>query len=319
MSLNDKYIINGSTLSDIGNALREKKIIKNPTQKINKTVYYYYTSATGSQQTFNATDFPSGFPSGLEKTPTKALVYIVRNASGNGYVKAQGFSASTNVGSYVILPLPFTFKGYSTTYNVYEMALNVYPLDENNNILIPTDFSGTGGGYWRSTTMQVEEEISSSISFGDIATQIQETDNIGAVLLWPFTIPSYSSSSTNYNFISQYISETEDIVELYFQQNSGGISRVAPALTVGDAKSNTAGSGQELAYPIYTYTTTNTSQGYWGWENRFSKSSTYVYYNKEKKRLQTSSSSSITGIQVPAVLIYKKHTINSEQEEVTTS
>lgn len=312
MSLNDKYIINGSTLSDIGNALREKKIIKNPTQKISKTVYYYYTTASGYQQTFNANSFPSG----LEKTPTKALVYIVSNANGNGYVKAQNFSASTNVGSYVILPLPFTFKGYSTTYNVYSIALNVYPLDEDNNIIIPT---GSLSAYWRSTTMQVEEETSSSISFGDIATQIQETDNIGAVLLWPFTIPHYSSTSTNYNFISQYISETEDIVELYFQPNSGGIYRVAPALTAGDAQSNTAGSGQELAYPIYTYTTTNTSQGYWGWENRFSKTSMYVYYNKNKKRLQTSANNDLTGVQVPAVLIYKKHTINSEQEEVSTS
>ncbi len=312
MSLNDKYIINGSTLSDIGNALREKKIIKNPTQKINKTVYYYYTTALGSQQTFNANSFPSG----LEKTPTKALVYIIRNASGNGYVKAQGFSASTNVGSYVILPLPFTFKGYSSTYNSYDMALNVYPLDENNNIIVPT---GSLSAYWRSTTMQVEEETSSSISFGDIATQIQETDNIGAVLLWPFTIPYYTSTSTNYNFISQYISKTEDIVELYFQPNSGGIYRIAPALTAGEAQSNKAGSGQELAYPIYTYTTTNTSQGYWGWENRFSKTSTYVYYNKNKKRLQTSANNGLTGVQVPAILFYKKHTINSEQEEVTTS
>lgn len=47
MSLNEKYIINGDTLSDIGNALRTSNLIS-PTKEVAKQLWYRESGGSAS-------------------------------------------------------------------------------------------------------------------------------------------------------------------------------------------------------------------------------------------------------------------------------
>ena len=132
---NDKYIINGSTLSAIGDALRE---VGASTRIVTETKYYK-TDSTAKSKTIQASFF-----TGLSSTPTQAFIQVTRvddptNCDGITSPIKQKLS----VGDQLILPLPFTYKGY-VMYGSYDylIGLNIYPLDAEGNFMIPEDTTG---------------------------------------------------------------------------------------------------------------------------------------------------------------------------------
>ena len=140
MSLNDKYIINGSTLSAIGDALREAGIFK--TRTIIEAKYYKTDSTAGTSKTISASFF-----TGLSSTPTQAFIQVTYVGS-SGYERGitKPIKQKLSVGDQLTLPLPFTYEGY-TSYNYgmtvnYAIGLNIYPLDAEGNFLIPEDTTG---------------------------------------------------------------------------------------------------------------------------------------------------------------------------------
>ena len=124
MSLNDKYIINGSTLSDIGDALRS---IYGETSQVNETVVSCVQDVgvssieTSSTVTFN---FDNVFDRlyGIEDT---------------GYVRLQPIS-----GSYIVSVAPvkenvYAFPFEVTVYGRFASAkMYCYPVDENLDYII---------------------------------------------------------------------------------------------------------------------------------------------------------------------------------------
>lgn len=140
MSLNDKYIINGSTLSDIGDALREAGIFK--TRTIIEAKYYKTDSTAGDSKTISASFF-----TGLSSTPTQAFIQVTYVGS-SGYERGitSPIQQYLKKGDQLTLPLPFTYQGYTSySYGMttnYNIGLNIYPLDAEGNFLIPEDTTG---------------------------------------------------------------------------------------------------------------------------------------------------------------------------------
>ena len=124
MSLNDKYIINGSTLSDIGDALRS---IYGETSQVNETVVSCVQDVgvssfeTSSTVTFN---FDNVFDRlyGIEDT---------------GYVRLQPISGSYTVSVAPVKENVYAFPFEVTVYGRFASAkMYCYPVDENLDYII---------------------------------------------------------------------------------------------------------------------------------------------------------------------------------------
>lgn len=130
MSLNDKYIINGSTLSDIGDALRS---IYGETSQVNETVVSYRKTVSVSSLSTSTTEtftydlilgrYGPGFNAyGIEDT---------------GYVRLQPISGSYTVSvapvkeNVYAFPFTVTVNGRSSSASMY-----CYPVDENLDYII---------------------------------------------------------------------------------------------------------------------------------------------------------------------------------------
>lgn len=144
MSLNDKYIINGSTLSAIGDALREIGI---PPKKIRGEINVYYKNYTSPwinwdrSATINAAYF--GLTS---QTPVK--VKMVITAKSEYQMMAKGADESSwgglGVGQTYYKTLPVQMRGAMNSYNS-QIVAKLYPLDQNSNYIIPTSEDDTSG------------------------------------------------------------------------------------------------------------------------------------------------------------------------------
>lgn len=137
MSLNDKYIINGSTLSAIGDALREAGA---STRTVTEAKYYKTDMTGGDERTVSASFF-----TGLNSTPTQAFIQVTRVDTGGTGITSP-IRQTLNVGDQLTLSLPFKYKGYSytsygSTVNRY-VGLNIYPLDAEGNLMIPENTTG---------------------------------------------------------------------------------------------------------------------------------------------------------------------------------
>lgn len=132
----NKYIINGSTLSAIGDALREAGIL---TRTIAETKYYKTDTTAGTSRTIQASFF-----TGLSSTPTQAFIQVTKVADPTN---CEGITSpikqKLSVGDQLILPLPFTYEGYVMYGRYwYDINLNLYPLDAEGNFLVPENTTG---------------------------------------------------------------------------------------------------------------------------------------------------------------------------------
>lgn len=170
MSLNDKYIINGSTLSAIGDALREIGI---PPKKIQGEINVYYKNYTSpwcnanGYKSFTASDF------GLTSlTPVKAKMEITAKNGPDIYMMDSSSSnwVTARVGQIFYMKLPVSMRGDSS-YNSSQIIAKIYPLDGNGNYIIPTSEDDTSE-YLTEVTTGIIPNPNRQILVQDIPTLI---------------------------------------------------------------------------------------------------------------------------------------------------
>ena len=171
MSLNDKYIINGSTLSAIGDALRENNI---PPKKVQAEINIYYKDYISPYLTYNNVETIDAAYFGLtSQTPVKAKFIITAKWGSYGmYMKGADDSGYENVteGSTYYKTLPVQIRGeqYSSS---TQIQTKIYPLDQNGDYIIPTSEDDTSKYLTEATTVIIPNP-NRQILVSDIASLI---------------------------------------------------------------------------------------------------------------------------------------------------
>lgn len=130
MSLNDKYIINGSTLSDIGDALRS---VYGETYQVNETVVVYQKSMgvssfdTSSTETFNYNHIFGYSGIGFDSYGIKDTGYVRLSPSSGSYT-VNATPVKENVYAF---PFTVTVNGRGASARIY-----CYPVDENLDYIV---------------------------------------------------------------------------------------------------------------------------------------------------------------------------------------
>ena len=310
MSLNDKYIINGSTLSAIGDALREKNI---PPKQIQGEINVYYKNYTSpwcrdtGYQNFTASDF--GLTS---QTPVKAKMEITAKNGPSMYIQDSSGKvnwATASVGQIFYVTLPVAMRGDSS-YSSSQIIAKIYPLDNNGNYIIPTSEDDTSE-YLTEVTTGMVPNPNRQILVQDIASKIQTINQIA--LITPFKIAGYRNYTTYSTYMGDYISSIEDVEKLIVIQRVSS----SPEITIGELipKNNDTATGSllnfgsitqyRMRYKTFSGTKSLTSE----WEADIASSSgyNYIYFDQSRKQFINASDSTnaITNYGFPAILIYK--------------
>ena len=311
MSLNDKYIINGSTLSAIGDALREKNI---PPKEIQAETNIYYKDYISASLTYNNVETIDAAYFGLiSQTPIKAKFIITAKWGSYGmYIKGVGDSGYEGVeeGSTYYKTLPVQIRGeqyYSST----RIQTKIYPLDQNGNYIIPTSEDNTSG-YSTEVATIIIPNPNRQILVQDIASKIQTIDQIA--LIAPFTI-SNSRNLAAATVLPDAIQEITDIKKLIMIESSGSSSYIRLSILEPSTASTTyysniggdiqsPGTAYRMKYYDFTYSAAATAN----WEDTIKTSSTKhdIYFNEATRQLIQLDNSSYTynAVAGPAILIY---------------
>lgn len=310
MSLNDKYIINGSTLSAIGDALREKNI---PPKQIQGEINVYYKNYTSpwcsanGYQSFTASDF--GLTS---QTPVKAKMEITSKTGPDIYIMHAGSSSqvTATVGQIFYVKFPVSLRGDSS-YRSSQFIAKIYPLDSNGNYIIPTSEDDTSE-YSTEVTTGIIPNPNRQILVEEIASKIQTINQIA--LIAPFTI-SYSSNLAAATVLPDTIQEITDIKKLIMIESSGSssyirLSILEPSTASTSYYSNIGGNIQSpgtayhMKYHDFSYSAAATAN----WEDTIKASSTKhdIYFNEATRQLIQLDNTSYTynAVAGPAILIY---------------
>lgn len=311
MSLNDKYIINGSTLSAIGDALREKNIPPKEIQTEANIYYKNYTSPwvswTDSAATIDAAYF--GLTS---QTPVKVKMVITAKDEYNMMAKGADDSGwgGVSVGNTYYKTLPVQLKGEMSRYRS-QITAKLYPLDQNSNYIIPTSEDNTSG-YSTEVATIIMPNPNRQILVQEIASKIQTIDSIA--LIAPFTIPSSSSLATA-TVLPDAIQEITDIKKLIMIERSSSssyirLSILEPSTTSTTQYSNIGGDIQKAgtAYHMKYYEFSYSAAATANWESTIKASSTKhnIYFNEATRQLVQvdNPSGTYNAIAGPAILIY---------------
>lgn len=184
MSLNEKYIINGSTLSDIGDALRAKEIIS-PTKEVSFTRWYRNDSGS-AQSSYSSTtnhtaesDFYQGTYFEYSDIITKAKV-IFTSIDSTVYLNGSG-KTSSSIGKEFIVSYPFTTRidgSIASPSMRYSYGCKIIPLNDNEEQLqlteILTDRQPSSYLY----TEEASRQVPNTIAVGDLAASILQAKSI---------------------------------------------------------------------------------------------------------------------------------------------
>lgn len=209
---NNKYIINGSTLSDIGDALRESGVA--PTQKkiqVTRNVYYKKDTATSRNLTADWFGLSS-------QTPSKVLIHW---NSVSGAITSPVSITNIWMDEQYVIDLPCSFRGQQGSYTSYNYNVNLYPLDSQGNFIIPTQQDNMSSYQVEERTFWVPNPATNFL-VSDIASLIQNNKGAKFAAIWPFNISGFTYDLTDSTDISQYISDINDIVALYFVESVNG-------------------------------------------------------------------------------------------------
>lgn len=318
---NDKYIINGSTLSDIGDALRNTVGGKT----LLETQYAYYITDSGqgtSRITFNDSYFGI---TGVQKI--KFIPTSITGGNGNGgtiYSGGKSYSYYTNsVNKESIYTLPAYWQGQSWTNwgSTYSSActFKVYPLDENENALTPSQQIITSKNY-QSDPIKTEKTFSSSENF--LVSQISpliETinqNNLKIGFAWPFTMLNYNNSSNanSYNMKNNFnIVDLKQIELLFFHDyDSSQWFLLEPSNTItheyptGISSNNYSSNGKPVTtYEGYKYSPGSTTySGVSTWRTSLTKTAIEVFLDPATKRI-LNTYNDFRAYQHPAIIVYK--------------
>ena len=310
MSLNEKYIINGDTLSDIGDALRAKSIIA-PTKEVTQQVCCYRDNFTTSRDNYGnykntttLTEWDIQYWYGINwdyPVPQFSYVRIYRETN-NYSMKVNGSTLAAGSSVIVSLPVTLLFEGNYTCY------VKFYPLDSNQNE-IPWDSSyyypwnpnDYNVHYYKEN---ITKQVPNLIAVEDIATAISEKvfeSGANVVGISPFTLANLESKATD---VSAYISDIDDIVDFYFSADpsNGFWYRIKPVQSEKTTLTSGAGNGK-ISYPVKQYNYGSWSTPPANWESSASNSGMRVFFSNGK--LVVTGSYSYTNYYMPAILIYK--------------
>lgn len=283
---NDKYIINGSTLSDIGDALKSKGLLDSTKQTVTKTVWYKKVEGVSG---VNITS--EWF--GLNRTVSQAIIFSGPYAESGNY---QG--GDSNFGNID----RFLYLNYNNQYYTVKLpasfsprnggriaGVKVYPISANGDYIIPTENEREG---YFSEQKQIKEETE-RVSVANLVSSVLSHPSYGYALLNPFTIGGYNTSGTD---LSQYISSITDIEILIFK-NGSYTYFLKP----------TQNSGTQSSYTLKRIYCADSSSLPSDWESSSSLQNVgniafwggYLYCSDRY-------SSSISAMAIPAILIYKK-------------
>ena len=280
---NDKYIINGSTLSDIGDALKSKGLLDSTKQTTTKTVWYKKVEGVSY---INITS--EWF--GLNRTVSQAIIFSGTAAENRNY---QGTDSNFGTNDrkqylnynnhYYTVKLPAYFSPSMGKIT----GVKVYPISANGDYIIPTENEREG---YFSEQKQIKEETE-KVSIANLVSSVLSHPSYGYALLNPFTIGGYNTSGTD---LSQYISSITDIEVLIFRNNSYTYL-LKPTMNYGQT---------QKTYTLKKIYCSNSSLPS-DWESSLNDDGNIVFSNGY---LYCSDrySSSISTRDIPAVLIYKK-------------
>lgn len=321
---NNKYIINGSTLSDIGDALRNTVGGKT----LLETQYVYYIAGSGSGDrtiTFNDSYFGITGVKKIKFIPTR-----VTGDNGNGgkvYSSGQSAYSINNSDYYInkesIFTLPASWQGQTWSHwgSTQSSACNfkVYPLDENENAMIPSQQIIVSKNY-QSDPIKIEKTFSSSDNF--LVSQVSpliktiNQNNLKIGLAWPFSIYSYRNSSNenafnmknNFNIVD--LKQVELLFLHYYSQGKWFLLEPSNTITheypEGLSVTNYSSHGKPVTtYEGYQYSPD--SERYTGsstWRTSLTKSTTEVFLDPATKRI-LSTTMDLFAYQNPAIIVYK--------------
>lgn len=321
---NNKYIINGSTLSDIGDALRNA--VGGKTLLETQYVYYIMGSGQGSQTiSFNDSYFGITGVKKIKFIPTR-----VTGSNGNGgkvYSSGQSAYSIYDGGAYInkesIFTLPASWQGqtWSSWGSTQSSActFKVYPLDENENAMIPSQQIIVSKNY-QSDSTKTEKTFSSSDNF--LVSQVSpliktiNQNNLKISLVWPFSIYNYKNSgnANSYNMKNNFNIVDLKQVELLFlhDYNSSEWFLLEPSNTItheypgGISVTNYSSNGKPVTtYEGYKYAPGSTSYtGVSTWRTSLTKSTTEVFLDPATKRI-LNTSMELAAYQHPAIIVYK--------------
>lgn len=318
---NDKYIINGSTLSDIGDALRNT--VGGKTLLETQYVYYIADGGYGSTKiTFDDSYFGI---TGVQKI--KIIPTAITGSNQNGgklYSNGQSthYFQNNNIDREYIFTLPAYWQGQTwSSYGSTKYAgcnFKVYPLDANENVLTPSQQIITSKNY-QSDTVRTEKTFSSSENF--LVSQISpliETinqNNLKIGFAWPFSMYHYNNSSNanSYNMKDNFNIIDLKQIELLFLHGEG--SRwllLEPSNTItheyptGLSVSNYWSKGRPVTtYEGYLYSPdSTTNSGVSTWRTSLTKSTVEVFIDPVTGRI-LNKFMDFRAYQHPAIIVYK--------------
>lgn len=132
---NDKYIINGSTLSDIGDAIKGQLPNQYETVTEDAVCYRYTTSAWSSDVTLlNLTEetIQGWYQNTLPSPITKVKIINTSNGGYGAYVNVDGSRKGFILNESYTYSLPITIIGSGSSYDGANYAFKIYPLNGDN-------------------------------------------------------------------------------------------------------------------------------------------------------------------------------------------
>lgn len=322
MSLNEKYIINGSTLSDIGNALKTKGIIS-PTKEVSFTRWYQIDSGS-AQSSYSSTtnhtvesDFYQGTYFEYSDIITKAKV-IFTSIDSTVYLNGSG-KTSSSIGKEFIVSYPFTTRidgSIASPSMRYSYGCKIIPLNDNEEQLqlteILTDRQPSSYLY----TEEVSRQVPNTIAVGDLAASISQFTTDKIQFLAPFCMGGYSNYSSYSTVLPEDIHTITDIKKLYVIIKSGSssyirVAKLEPAIATKTTYQSLGGDlGAGTTYRMKYYDFSRTAAATAKWDTSLNESTVGYYdiFYKESTRqliqISGGSTTAVNAIGVAALLIY---------------
>ena len=140
---NNKYIINGSTLSEIGDALKEQLPNQYETVTEDVVCYKHATSAWGTgvtMLTLTEETIQGWYQNTLPSPITAVKIINLSNGGYISYVNVNGSRINFTLNKSYTYSLPITIYGDSSSYNGANFTFKIYPLNGDSYLSWDSDY-----------------------------------------------------------------------------------------------------------------------------------------------------------------------------------
>ena len=220
---NNKYIINGSTLSDIGDAIKEQLPDEYETVTEDIVCYKQATSAWGSDVTMltlTEETIQGWYQNTLPSPITAVKIINTSNGGYYSYVKVNGSNIGFTLNKSYTYSLPITIYGNGSSYSGADFTYKIYPLNGdsylswNSNYYYPSSSSDYNAHLYKEEISYQRLLPKSNFLVSEVAQKIASLPSLANVQV-DFSLVStrgYSAApSTNLSTIG-----VSDISDIYF-------------------------------------------------------------------------------------------------------